>query len=288
MTKKILLITCLFIFTFLFRIKEANAEAVSISVFPATILQGDPFLLQINGVTRILEIKKLTFAGKKVSLFMYLSKPSGLVAIDLNKKPGDYALIAEMVNGEIIKNIVNVGQRDRVEEPLGIPEKLGGNTKASQDKLVTTLVEDKKSVTGLRTNIKALWTKKFILPLQQIYITSPYGYSRKTGEYSIPHKGVDYRAKEGTEVMAVNRGVVRIAASYRNYGKSIFIDHGLGLVSYYLHLSKYKVKVGDVVERGQVIGLSGHTGYTLGAHLHLGIKINEITIDPVKFFELFK
>lgn len=219
---------------------------------------------------------------------MYIGKPSGLVAIDLNKKPGDYALIAEMVNGEIIKNIVNVGKRGIVEESLGIPEKLGGNTKASQDKLVTTLVEDKKSVTGLRTNIKALWTKKFISPLQQIYITSPYGYSRKTGEYSIPHKGVDYRAKEGTEVMAVNRGVVRIAASYRNYGKSIFIDHGLGLVSYYLHLSKYKVKVGDVVERGQVIGLSGHTGYTLGAHLHLGIKINEITIDPVKFFELFK
>jgi murein DD-endopeptidase MepM/ murein hydrolase activator NlpD len=88
--------------------------------------------------------------------------------------------------------------------------------------------------------------------------------------------------------MAVNRGVVRIAANYRNYGKSIFIDHGLELVSYYLHLSKYKVKVGDVVERGQVIGLSGHTGYTLGAHLHLGIKINEITIDPVNFFELFK
>ena len=284
MTKKILLIL---LFLLIFS-KNVQAEVVSISISPNIILQGDPVLVQINGVTKISEIKKLTFAGKKVSLFLYAGVPSGLVPIDLNKKPGDYTLLLETTAGEKINKVVNVGKRNIIEEPLGIPEKLGGNTKASQDKLVTTLVEEKKSVTGLRTNSKALWTKAFIPPLKEIYITSPYGYSRKTGEYSIPHKGTDYRAKDGTEVLAVNRGVVRIAMSYRNYGKSIFIDHGLGLVSYYLHLSKYKVKVGDVVEQGQVIGLSGHTGYTLGAHLHLGIRINDITIDPEKFFELFK
>jgi len=53
-------------------------------------------------------------------------------------------------------------------------------------------------------------------------------------------------------------------------------------------VSKYKVKVGNVVERGQIIALSGHSGYTLGAHLHLGIRINNIAIDPEKFLELFK
>lgn len=288
MKKKILLFGFLFIFSLFLGIKSVYAEEVSLSVFPAAILQGDPFLVQVNGVTKISEIKKLFFVGKKINIFMYQGKPSALVAIDLNKKPGDYELKVEMKSGEIVKSIVSIGKRDIVEEPLGIPEKLGGNTTASQDKLVATLIADKKSVTGLRTNSKALWTAQFIPPLRQTFVTSPYGYSRKTGVYSIPHKGVDYRAFEGTEVMAINRGVVRIAQSYRNYGKSIYIDHGLGLVSYYLHLSKYKVKVGDVVERGQVIGLSGHTGYTLGAHLHLGIKINEITIDPIKFFELFK
>ena len=59
-------------------------------------------------------------------------------------------------------------------------------------------------------------------------------------------------------------------------------------MSSYLHLSKINVKVGDVVERGQVIGLSGDTGYTEGAHLHLGIRIDNVAIDPVKFFDLFK
>ena len=68
-------------------------------------------------------------------------------------------------------------------------------------------------------------------------VTAPYGNSRKTGEYSIPHKGADYRAKDGTEIMALNRGVVRIAQTFRNHGKTIVIDHGQGLMSFYLHLS---------------------------------------------------
>ena len=94
---------------------------------------------------------------------------------------------------------------------MGIPEKLGGNTKASQDELVASLVAEQKSIANIKTAGKAFWTDKFVPPLKQIFITDPYGNSRKTGVYSIPHKGVDYRAQIGTEVMAVNRGVVRVA-----------------------------------------------------------------------------
>ncbi|MSU44853.1 M23 family metallopeptidase [Candidatus Nomurabacteria bacterium] len=219
---------------------------------------------------------------------MYQGKPTALVGIDLNKKTGSYELRAEFSNGDIIKKSVSVDKREKIEAPLGIPEKLGGNTKASQDKLVSTLNEDNKKLADIRTNVKSLWTEKFIPPLKQISVTSDYGYSRKTGEYSIPHKGVDYRASEGTEIMAINRGVVRITTTLRNHGKTIVIDHGQGVMSFYLHLSKIKVKVGDVVKLGQIIGLSGQTGYTLGAHLHLGVRINNIAIDPVKFLELFK
>jgi murein DD-endopeptidase MepM/ murein hydrolase activator NlpD len=276
------------IFTLILGASIAHAESISISIQPTTILQGDPVLIQIHNTAKVSDIKKVTLFGVKRGVFMYKGVPSALAGVDLNKKIGDYMATVEMTNGDIIKQTITVGKRDIVEEPLGIPEKLGGNTKESQDNLVANLAADKKKVTNLKTNIKALWSKAFVEPLSKIFITSPYGYSRKTGEYSIPHKGTDYRAVVGTEIYAVNRGVVRIAQSYTDYGKSIFIDHGLGLVSYYLHLSKYKVKVGQVVEAGQTIGLSGDTGYTLGAHLHLGIRINEVTVDPVKFFKLFK
>lgn len=264
-----------------------SAQTVSLSFSPATILQGDPFLAQIDGAT-ISAIKKLTFDGKKLSVFMYQNKPSALVPIDLNKKVGSYELRAEFVNGNILKKNIKIGKRNKIETPLGIPEKLGGNTKASQDKLVATLNADNKVLAGIRTNIKTLWTQKFIPPLKEIFVTDPYGNGRLTGTYSIPHKGTDYRAKIGTEVTAVNRGVVRIAQTFRNHGETIVIDHGLGLMSFYLHLSKFKVKIGDIVERGQTIALSGDTGYTQGAHLHLGIRINGTSIDPVKFLELFK
>lgn len=265
-----------------------QAEDSLISVYPSEIRQGDPLLIQINGLNETSTIKNLKFGAKNLGVFMYQGKPSALMGIDLNKKVGDYEISLELINGEIFKKNVEVVLRDKIEKPLGIPEKLGGNTKASQDKLVSTLNEDNKILLNTRTNKKSLWKEKFIPPLKTIYITAPYGNSRKTGKYSIPHKGVDYRAKEGTDILAINRGVVRLTQEFRNHGKTIVIDHGQGLVSYYLHLSKYNVKVGDVVERGQVIAKSGATGYTLGAHLHFAIRINGISIDPVKFFELFK
>lgn len=286
MRKTIVFVFLLVIILFL-GVMTASAETASLLLLPTTILQGNPFMAQIDGA-EISSIRKLSFDGKKIGIFLYQNRPTALVPIDLNKKPGSYELQAEFYNGEIIKKNVDISKRDKAETPLGIPEKLGGNTKESQDKLVATLNEDNKSLVGIRTNSKALWTKKFIAPLKQIFVTAPYGNSRKTGVYSIPHKGVDYRAKEGTEVMAINRGVVRVTKTFRNHGKTIVIDHGLGLMSFYLHLSKIKVKVGDVVERGQIVGLSGHTGYTLGAHLHFSIRINDIAIDPEKFLELFQ
>ena len=88
--------------------------------------------------------------------------------------------------------------------------------------------------------------------------------------------------------MAMNRGVVRIARTGISYGKTIVVDHGLGLQTFYLHLSKIKVNVGELVLPGQIIGLSGQTGYTDAPHLHLSIRLNGVSIDPMKFMEFFK
>ncbi len=268
--------------------KATSAEGESLSFSPLTILQGDPVMIRVEGVDQAALIKKITFGGKALGVFMYQNKPTALLGIDLNKKVGTYEITAELTDGTILKKNIEVGKRDKEEQPLGIPEKLGGNTQKSADKLVATLAATKKNLSNIRTNSKSLWKENFTYPLKNIFITDPYGNSRSTGGYLIAHKGTDYRAKTGTEVYAINRGVIRIAQSYRDYGNTVFIDHGQGLMSSYLHLSKIKVKVGKVVERGQVIGLAGDTGYSLGSHLHLGIRINEIGIDPEKFFALFK
>src|ERR1035437_10045339 len=252
--------------------QSVYAVGVSLSYFPSVIMQGEPFMVKVNGNTTLSSIKKITFDGKVIPVFMYQNTPTSLVGVDLNKKPGVYKLNLTLSNGKIITKNVTVSARLKIIQPLGIPAKLGGDTVQSQNTMVTTLMQENATLANIKTASATLWTKKFIPPLKNILITDPYGYSRQTGAYSIPHKGVDYKASIGTSVMAINRGIVRVVHSYTDYGNTVVIDHGLGVMSFYLHLSKINVKVGDTVSIGQVIGLSGDTGYVLGPHLHLSVR----------------
>ena len=281
-------ITSLFIIILFFAfVKISYADIPTISYSPTAIMQGDPFVVSIGGV-EISQIKRLTFAGSIVPVFLYQGKPTAFIGVDLNKKPAIYKLRMVLLSGKIISKNVTIFLRQKIDEPLGIPQKLGGDTTQSQSKMVDTLIAENKTLANINTATSTLWTNDFILPLQNIFITDPYGYSRQTGAYSIPHKGVDYKAAIGTKVTAINSGIVRIVHGYTDYGNTIVIDHGLGVMSFYLHLSKINVKVGDSVTRGQIIGLSGDSGYTMGPHLHLSIRINNVSIDPVKFFNLFQ
>ena len=85
----------------------------------------------------------------------------------------------------------------------------------------------------------------------------------------------------------MNRGVVRLAKTFRNYGKTIVVDHGLGVMTFSMHLSKIYVGAGELVKKGQLIGLSGETGYAAKPHLHLTVRIGGISVDPVVFLDFF-
>ncbi|MDP3957896.1 MAG: M23 family metallopeptidase [bacterium] len=260
--------------------------APAVSVIPETVMQGEPFMVQIEGAA-LLDVKKMSFEGKRLNVFSYGGKPSALVGIDLNKKPGTYDLNMVLASGETLTKHVIIGAREKVEAPLGIPAKLGGNTPAARKSVVLSLARENAALNGLRSIKKALWSEKFDFPVANPIVTDAYGYSRKTGEYSIAHKGTDFRAKEGTPVLAMNRGIVRFARETRIYGKTVAVDHGHGVMTLYMHLSKTKVNVGELVAKGQELGLSGKTGYAEAPHLHLSVKIGGVSIDPMKFMELF-
>ena len=263
----------------------AVAGPFSLTVYPESIMQGEPAVVTIVGITSTSSVKKISFDGVPLGLFLNQNKVTALIGIDLNKKPGSYILSVEMSGGTKIENTVTVVKRERIQEPFSIPTKLGGNTVQSQKTLVSTLAAENASLAHITTGKKAFWKDTFVWPLESITVTDSYGYSRETGAYSIAHKGTDFRAAEGTKVLAINRGVVRIAKTYRNYGKTVVVDHGLGLMSFYMHLSKIKVATGQLVVPGQVVGSSGQTGYAEQPHLHLTIRINGTSIDPMKFFE---
>ena len=284
--KKLAKLFCVVAFVLFFGAISANA-LVTISVNPNTVLQGEPILIQISG-TKISEIKKLTFDNKKLNIFLYKNLPSALVGIDLNKKIGEYSTFVELKDGTFATSTIKVTEREKYETFLAVPEKLGGNSVSNQTKVVSTLAQENAILAVIKTFAGALWTKKFIYPVTNPIVTDVYGFSRTSGAAAITHKGADFKGVTGTKIMSINRGIVRVAKTFQVYGKTVVVDHGFGVMSFYLHLSKINVNAGELVQAGQVIGLAGATGFTTGPHLHFSVRINNVSIDPIKFLDLFK
>lgn len=95
-----------------------------------------------------------------------------------------------------------------------------------------------------------------------------------------PHTGADYSVPEGTPVVAVADGEVVLADEHFFAGKSVFLDHGGGLISMYFHLSGIAVQEGEEVRRGEVVGLVGETGRATGPHLHFGLRWRGARVGP--------
>jgi len=124
--------------------------------------------------------------------------------------------------------------------------------------------------------------------LKEMKVEGAFGNIRKSENVSIQHLGVDLAADIGNEVYAIGDGFVRFSQELPTYGKTLMIDHGLGIFSLYLHLKEFKVLNGMKVKGGDVIGLSGNTGYAITPHLHFSVKINGLNIDPLRFIEVIK
>jgi murein DD-endopeptidase MepM/ murein hydrolase activator NlpD len=131
-----------------------------------------------------------------------------------------------------------------------------------------------------------LWDTSFIVP-RDARITSGFGGGREyNGSITSRHMGTDYAGATGAPVRAVNRGVVRVVDAFFYGGNVVYIDHGAGLSSAYLHLSEQLVSAGDTVSRGQQIGRVGATGRVTGPHLHLIVRYGSVTVDPVSLFAI--
>lgn len=257
----------------------------SISILPETIMPGNPVLITIKNATS--SVVEMLFDTKKIPVFMYNNEPRGLIGIDFNAKAATHTVRVTFSNGSVLEKRVVVTPRPKIERPLGIPEKLGGNTPQAAQNLVSNLATENAVLNKITSTTTILWTNTFASPLENIFVTDDYGYNRNTVNTTIVHKGTDFRAPVGTEVKAMNDGVVKIARTFIVYGNTIVVDHGLGLQTLYMHLSKLNVVEGDTVRAGQVIGYSGQTGYADQPHLHVSIRIFGISIDPMVFMGFF-
>ena len=134
-----------------------------------------------------------------------------------------------------------------------------------------TMVNINDTVTELN---KSDYYSNYKIPAKGI-ITSDYGWRKRSF-----HSGVDIDLNTGDEVYASFDGIIKIAKVDRGYGKVVVIKHSNGLETTYAHLSKFKVKAGETVVAGTVIGLGGNTGRSRGSHLHYEVRYNGIPINP--------
>jgi murein DD-endopeptidase MepM/ murein hydrolase activator NlpD len=134
-----------------------------------------------------------------------------------------------------------------------------------------------------------LWTtegpRRFRLPLGAPLDPLPaggrFGHRRIiNGLPRSPHGGADYSAAEGAPVLAVADGTVAMVADQFFGGNAVFVDHGDGLVTMYMHLSRVSVAEGEAVRRGEPVGAVGSTGRATGPHLHFGVRWHGARIDP--------
>jgi hypothetical protein len=162
------------------------------------------------------------------------------------------------------------------------------------DSQVELSPEDLRRVQKENQQIGLLWgmqtTRQFDLPLGPPLNPLPAGGRFGARRYfnnqpRSPHTGADYRADAGTPVLAIGGGTIALTGDFFFPGKSVFIDHGDGLISMYFHLSGIAVERGDIVDRGEIVGLVGESGRATGPHLHLGVRWHGARIDPGLLFE---
>jgi murein DD-endopeptidase MepM/ murein hydrolase activator NlpD len=162
-------------------------------------------------------------------------------------------------------------------------------TLAPQIEALHSTTEEMQTLTTFRDSVSDVkyWDDPLVPPLPGCVI-SPFGVKRlhngkPTGEI---HSGIDQRASDGTPIRAVAAGVVKIVQPFNVLGGTVAIDHGQGLETMYLHMSKLNVELGAHVNRGDIIGYVGATGRANGPHLHWVIYVNGVPQNPQQWVKL--
>ena len=171
--------------------------------------------------------------------------------------------------------------------------RIEGGSGGPYEPVPTSVLQEKE--TELYFNLKKLMTLNNIvntMPLAFPLASDDYRETSGFGTRIDPfrgrlayHSGVDLAGPEGTRIKATNDGKVTHAGWFAAYGNEIDIDHGMGFATRYGHLSQILVKEGQVVHKGDVIGIQGSTGRSTGSHLHYEVRYNDEAINPVNFLK---
>jgi murein DD-endopeptidase MepM/ murein hydrolase activator NlpD len=205
-----------------------------------------------------------------------------VVGVPLGAEPGNHRLEVRRAGKVLATHSFTVGGKEYATQRITLQNR----------RMVDPDPEDLKRIAGERAEInRALdeWSERAAVSLAFDWpaegrISSPFGLRRYFNEQPRnPHNGLDIAAPTGTPIRAPAEGVVVQTGEYFFNGRSVFLDHGQGLISMFVHMDSIGVHPGQLVERGEVLGTVGMTGRATGPHLHWSVSLNRAMVDPLLF-----
>jgi murein DD-endopeptidase MepM/ murein hydrolase activator NlpD len=276
----------------------AHAANWTVQAQPTRLVNGAPVLFHVKAPVRIESLTgtwlhhQLTFGFTPATRTWF-----ALAGVSLETPPGTYTLeltgqpASKSADNSTDKTVrfsrkftVARGKYPKIKVELKVEGKF---TEPSGEQLQQ--IDEAKKVKQEylnRVTPEREWADKFETPAVAA-ISDVFGSQRIFNDkISSPHLGLDFRVPAGTPVTAMNSGTVLLARFLYYEGNFVVIDHGQGLLTLYLHLSEFKVKEGEHVNRGQEIGLSGGTGRATGPHLHVAVRWQGTYLDPNQLLHL--
>jgi murein DD-endopeptidase MepM/ murein hydrolase activator NlpD len=247
----------------------------------AANVPGGIAIIQLGNTLTHKQKPQAWFGEQPVLVTANLKSWYAVVGLPLNAKPGNYTLNVTMGNKNKVVNF-KVKKKKYPEQYITLKD---------QGKVELNPEDEARAVREIAT-IKALklhWSNtqesdlNFIIPAEG-RLSGNFGLRRFfNGQARSPHAGLDVAVASGTPVMSSAPGTVLAVDDYFFNGKTIFVDHGNGLITMYCHLDQFDVHTGDAVSKGQQLGLSGMTGRATGPHLHWSVILNGAMVDPALF-----
>lgn len=253
------------------------------------------FLLFINVFSQ-----EISFSGEAKPASLIIAKGEYIVSASLNKQKllvdndgtfvfgfdrdakGKFILRVKQKNQKEKVYTYVIEQREYEKQKLSLPGKYVSPPKRYLKQIKRETAKMKSARVKMKGVKTAYYNEGFALPVDSVRVTAVFGGERiLNGKKKKEHNGIDFGGEEGTPVYAITDGIVRLAAEnfYFN-GTFVLLDHGQGLSSVYLHLSKLHVKNNQQIKKGELIGEIGSTGRSTGPHLHLGVQWYNKRIDP--------
>jgi hypothetical protein len=278
-----LTLVCLIVFG----LAAGRGQSAGITLTPAVVEAGSPVLIRVQAAKATAVDGE--WLGHKVEFFRGRAGQGwfALAGADVEAPEGPSTLKISVHTKrgvrELSRTVEILAAQYRTASLTVEPEFVEPGPEAL--KQIETEEQLKQKVFGASAP-KQLWTGNFRRPVAAPMVES-FGTRRIfNGKLASIHKGLDFRARTGTTVRAGNGGVVVLARPLYYEGNCVVIDHGMGLFTISMHLSRIDVQEGQRVTRGSWLGLSGDTGRVTGPHLHWGVRWQGAYLDPGKLLRM--